>query len=84
MLDREQTIIAAAKTHGRKYYFMICDTCLWCASVFEPNLSKYRETFLCPVCQGSKIEAIPLASDKWGEKEVIDRKTASQFGLDQD
>ena len=73
MLDREQTILAAAKTYGRKYYFMICETCLWCASVFEPDLSKYRETFLCPVCQGSsKIEAIPLASDE------VERKVSNR------
>jgi hypothetical protein len=65
MFERECIIFAAAaKTHGRKYYFMICDICLWCASVFEPDLSKYRDTFLCPVCQGTKIEAIPLASDE--------------------
>ncbi len=64
MLNREHTILATAKTHGRRYYFMICDICFWCASVIEPNLSRYRDPFLCPVCQESKVEAIPLASDE--------------------
>jgi hypothetical protein len=45
MLDREQTILASAKTDGRKYYFMICDVCFWCTSVFEPHLSKYCGSF---------------------------------------
>jgi hypothetical protein len=67
MLDREHrehTILASAKRDDRKYYFMICNICFWCASLFEPDLSKYRRAFLCPVCEGSKVEAIPLASDE--------------------
>jgi len=60
----EQTTLAAAKRDGRKYYFMICDMCFWCASIFEPDSSKYRDAFLCPVCQGSKVQAIPLASNE--------------------
>ena len=64
MVDREQTILAPAKRgYGRKYYFMICDICFWCASLFEPDLSNYHRAFLCPVCKGSNVQAIPLASD---------------------
>lgn len=86
MLDMKHATLAVANTHGRKYYFMICDTCFWCASGFQPDLPNYCKTFLCPVCKGSKIEAIPLASKmRWSEMEAtIDRKIASQFGLDQD
>jgi hypothetical protein len=65
MLDREQTILASAKTGGRKYYFMICDVCFWCTSVFEPHPSKYCGSFFsCPVCQQSRVQATPLASNK--------------------
>ena len=65
MLDREHTILAAAKRGGRGYYyFLICDICFWCASLFEPDLSKYHRAFLCPVCKGSKVQAIPLVSDQ--------------------
>lgn len=87
MLDREHAILAVANTHGRKYYFMICDTCFWCASVSRPDLSNYCKTFSCPVCRGYKIETIPLAYDEAETKEEgIDRKLeriSSQFGLDQ-
>lgn len=63
MLESEHTILESATRDGRKYYFMICDICFWCASVFEPHLSKYRGSFFsCPVCQGSKV--IPLASNE--------------------
>jgi hypothetical protein len=65
MLDMDQTILAAAKRRdGREYHFMICDMCFWCASVFGPDLSRYCGEFLCPVCKGSKLETIPLASDE--------------------
>ena len=64
MPDSEQIILAAAKIEGRKYYFIICDICLWCASIFELDSSKYRDAFLCPVCQGSKVQVIPLASNE--------------------
>jgi hypothetical protein len=64
MLDSEHAILETAKRDGRKYYFLICDICCWCASLFEPNLSKYCTAFLCPVCEGSNIQVIPLASDE--------------------
>lgn len=64
MLDGEQIIFASTKRDVRKYYFMICDMCFWCASLFEPDLSKYRGAFSCPVCEGSKVQVIPLASDE--------------------
>jgi hypothetical protein len=65
MLESEHTILESATRDGRKYYFMICDICFWCASVFEPHLSKYSGSFFsCPVCQGSKVQVIPLASNE--------------------
>jgi hypothetical protein len=64
MLETEQTILTAARNDDSKFYFMICTTCFWCASVFKLQLSKYRDIFPCPVCKGSKIETIPLAADK--------------------
>jgi hypothetical protein len=64
MLESEHTVLESAKGDGRKYYFMICDICFWCASVFKPQLSKYHGSFSCPVCQESKVQAIPLASNE--------------------
>jgi hypothetical protein len=75
MLDREHTILATSKRDGKKYYFMICDICFWCASLFEPDLSKYYGAFLCPVCEGSKVQTIPLASN-----EVYGLNTAKAAG----
>lgn len=64
MLDIEHAILAAAKGNDKEYYFMICDICFWSASVIEPDLSRYCDSFLCPVCKGSKVQSIPLASDE--------------------
>ena len=65
MVDREQMILASAKRrNGRKYYFMICDICFWCASLLESDLSNYHRAFLCPACKGSKVQAMPLACDE--------------------
>jgi hypothetical protein len=81
MLDSEQTILAAAKRDSRKYYFMICDICFWCASVFGPDLSKYHhDAFLCPVCEGVKVHAVPLASDEvYGSK--VQQKQQGDIGV---
>ncbi len=67
MLDGEHAILVATKRDDRKYYFLICDICFWCASLIEPdlsNLSNGQGAFLCPVCKGSRTQAIPLASDE--------------------
>ena len=68
MLDREHAILVATKRDGtkdgRKYYFVICDICFWCASLIEPDLSNYHGAFSYPICKGSKVQAIPLASDE--------------------
>jgi hypothetical protein len=80
MLDSEQTILAAAKRDSRKYYFMICEICFWCASVFGPDLSKYRDAFLCPVCEGIEVRAIPLAFDEvYGSK--VQRNQQAEVGV---
>jgi hypothetical protein len=36
--------------------FMICNSCLWCASM----LYSYYPT-KCPICTGTSVELIPLA-----------------------
>jgi hypothetical protein len=80
MLDREHAILASTKRDGRKYYFMICDVCFWCASIFDLDLSKYRDTFLCPVCQGSKVQAIQLAPyEVYGLKYSESSRLRSEF-----
>ena len=64
MRGREKTVLAAARKADEKLYFMICNTCFWCASVFRLHLSEYRDRFSCPICKGIKIEIIPLAAAK--------------------
>jgi hypothetical protein len=66
MLEMEQIVIAAAagRREGRECHFMIRDICFWCASVWElADLTNHIDVFLSPVCKGSKVHPIPLASN---------------------
>jgi hypothetical protein len=79
MLGMEQKILAAAKGNDREYYFMIFDICFWYASVFEPDLSRCCDSFLCPVCKGSKVQSIALAPNEvFGSKMLL--KTTGSLG----
>ena len=41
-------------------YFLICESCLWCASYF-----KNQTTFTkCPLCQKGKIDWMPIGEDE--------------------
>lgn len=43
-------------------YFLICESCLWCASYI-----KNQTTFTtCPLCYNGKIGCMPIADDKNG------------------
>ena len=42
-------------------YFVLCEKCFWCASIFETargNLTK------CPGCYGNNIEFIPICANE--------------------
>lgn len=44
----------------RKYHhaeFLICNSCLWCASWLDNDNSIQR----CPICASEKLESIPVA-----------------------
>lgn len=44
----------------KERYFLICESCLWCASSFE-----HKTTFpKCPLCHEGKIEYIPIGEDE--------------------
>ena len=41
-------------------YFLICESCLWCASYIEN-----QKTFAkCPVCHNGQIECMPIGEDE--------------------
>jgi hypothetical protein len=65
MPDTDQRVPSTYTIEERrkKRFFMICDTCFWCASSIEINLSKYPQAALCPMCKGTNIQLNPLALD---------------------
>ena len=59
--------IARGTRISDKVYFMICHTCLWCASCISPQiLSKMATvtTTKCPSCVEGTIESIPIAENE--------------------
>ncbi|HEY7228177.1 MAG TPA: hypothetical protein VH481_08635 [Nitrososphaeraceae archaeon] len=49
----------AKLTKGKN--FLICDSCLWCASYFEREMNYAK----CPVCKKGKIEYMPIRDEEW-------------------
>ncbi len=46
-----------------KKYFLICNSCLWCASYFMTDYHSRSEAAIyshCPVCNKKQIESIPI------------------------
>jgi hypothetical protein len=41
-------------------YFLICESCLWCASYFKSQ-GTFRK---CALCHEGKIECMPIGEDK--------------------
>ena len=41
-------------------YLLICDSCLWCASYFESELTYAK----CPGCNKGKTECMPISEEK--------------------
>lgn len=45
--------------------FLICPSCLWCASYIDPSSGKNYETLShCVICKIEKIESIPIGSNE--------------------
>ena len=45
---------------AKERYFLICDSCLWCASYFENEMTDTK----CPLCHKGKIDCMPIGEDK--------------------
>jgi hypothetical protein len=45
---------------AKERYFLICDSCLWCASYFDHEMTETK----CPVCRKGKIDCMPICEDK--------------------
>ncbi len=45
---------------AKERYFLLCDSCLWCASYFENEMTDTK----CPLCSKGKIDCIPIGEDK--------------------
>jgi hypothetical protein len=45
---------------AKERYFLICDSCLWCASYFDHEMTETK----CPVCSKGKIDCMPICEDK--------------------
>jgi len=45
---------------AKERYFLICDSCLWCASYFENEMTNAK----CPLCHKGKISCMPIGEDK--------------------
>lgn len=45
---------------AKERYLLICDSCLWCASYFENEMTDTK----CPLCRKGKIDCIPIGEDK--------------------
>ena len=52
------------KAHSKQKYFLICESCFWCASsMIDYHYYNSIGISKCPVCNRSTVESIPL-SDK--------------------
>jgi hypothetical protein len=45
---------------ARELYFLICDSCLWCASYFGNEMTNIK----CPLCHKGKIDCMPIGDDE--------------------
>ena len=41
-------------------YFLICKSCLWCASYYKDQMAFAQ----CPLCYDGKIECMPIGDDE--------------------
>ena len=44
----------------KEKYFLLCESCYWCASYYKGNTSFPK----CPFCNDSKIECMPIGDEE--------------------
>jgi hypothetical protein len=45
---------------SKERYFLICESCFWCASYFKSQSTFHK----CPLCHEGKIECMPIGEDE--------------------
>ena len=55
--------------HTNRIYFMICNSCYWCASYFgiddlESLSGSSSHVLNCPICNSHNTELMPIATDE--------------------
>lgn len=58
--DNEYTVIKNYPKFACKKFFLLCNSCLWCASCFK-NQNSFPK---CPQCEYDGIECMPIGNDE--------------------
>jgi hypothetical protein len=48
----------------KKMYFLICESCFWCASASDQYFIKNETISRCPLCDDDRISTIPISRGK--------------------
>lgn len=59
--DRQFLVNVQSKV-TKERYFLICESCLWCASNIKNQITFTK----CPLCYNGEIDRIPIPEDKNG------------------
>jgi len=51
----------------KQTYFLICQSCFWCASASNLYLPKNRIISKCPLCHGNRISAVQVSKGQQNE-----------------
>jgi len=62
-----ETIGDSKHRQKKQTYFLICESCFWCASASSLFLIKNRTIPRCPLCHGDRISAVPISSGRQNE-----------------
>jgi hypothetical protein len=60
-----------------KKYFMLCESCFWCASsyfIIEDDDGNDEIISKCPICDKGKVESMPIADDELYKFDYDDSK----------
>jgi hypothetical protein len=52
------------------HFFLLCDSCFWCASYVYPNSSSIVSISKCPSCYNKKIKWMPVPSLNIADRKV--------------
>jgi hypothetical protein len=61
--ERENNAVLKRNDH---VYFVICNSCYWCASYFSiDDLESSSKVLSCHVCNSHNTDQIPISSNEW-------------------